>query len=415
MPLSIGLGWSAFVLKLAVIGFFGFYNLWAFYGLLAITALVSTRSIWRSLQDFHSHSFDVGEDSYRTMRTCINAFLIVVLFVVISTNIVNIVRPYPIGWDDLGVYMNFPKLIAFSESTSNMGMILWQSFTGIGFMHKSATLAFFLNEFGSALAIMGIWAGIRFFSKRNHPIVSLPLLATTIFMGLPMIVFQQAKDMKLDPGLLGISTLAIVSLFMALEEKEGKSRNVLYVIAGALIGIAFSIKITTLMIIIGGLAVLFYKKIGLAGFFGFLCIFTGTFTSLRLWDFMNVNYPKAYEHLTAFGMVFVFLGVGLCLGSIYLKKVQFGTFLKTLGLPVLLVAAGCLVTIGPWVAKNAIEGVKSGQMNVNVLIGGDSKGFTPDYSKILSKDQLSEIDERNAKNSISSDGKTTNEDMGRYF
>lgn len=28
--------------------------------------------------------------------------------------LVNIIRPMPIGWDDLGVYMNFPKIMATS-------------------------------------------------------------------------------------------------------------------------------------------------------------------------------------------------------------------------------------------------------------------------------------------------------------
>ncbi len=184
------------------------------------------------MKDISGRSFNISENDYDIVRLIINCLLLVTLFVVISMNLVNIVRPYPIGWDDLGVYMNYPKLIALSESTSNMGIVLWQTFTGIGFLHKSATFAFFLNQFGSIFAISAILGGLRFFVRKNNPIVSLPLLATTIFMGLPMIVFQQAKDMKLDPGLFGITILAVVTLFLAFEQKEQRTRNLWYILAG---------------------------------------------------------------------------------------------------------------------------------------------------------------------------------------
>lgn len=261
------------------------------------------------ISELPKHTFLLKENEFDTLRITINATLLITLFVVISTNLANIVRPYPIGWDDLGVYMNYPKLLAFSESTSHLGNILWQTFTGIGFLHHNATFAFFLNQFGTVLALLGIWAGIRHFAPKNHPIISLPLLASTIFMSLPMIVFQQAKDMKLDPGLLGISALAVVALFIAFEKPDGKSRNILYVIAGGLIGIAFGIKVTTLMLIIAGIATLFYRILGLTGFMGYLSMFIGVFTSLRLWDFMNVNYPKDSPNLMVFGGALVVLGI----------------------------------------------------------------------------------------------------------
>jgi hypothetical protein len=222
IPLAFGIGWSIFTLLLAILGFFGFYTIWAFYILLAVAIGAFYRDIWDNILAISKQTFSLKENEFDSLRITLNSVLLITLFVVISTNLVNIVRPYPIGWDDLGVYMNYPKLMALSESTSNLGIILWQTFTGIGFMHHNATFAFFLNQFGTLLAVFGIWAGIRHFAPKNHPVMSLPLLATTIFMSLPMIVFQQAKDMKIDPGLLGISALAVLALFLAFESKEEK-------------------------------------------------------------------------------------------------------------------------------------------------------------------------------------------------
>ncbi len=56
----------------------------------------------------------------------------------------------PIGWDDLGVYMNFPKIMALNESVlQGAGIYAWQILTSIGFfIGNSATQAFFMNQIG---------------------------------------------------------------------------------------------------------------------------------------------------------------------------------------------------------------------------------------------------------------------------
>lgn len=415
LPMALGIGWSIFVLQLAVLGFFGWYTLITFYTLITLTIAISYKEIWNTIKSIPNLSFNIWEDRYATLRLVINCILLTTLFVVISTNFANVVRPYPIGWDDLGVYMNYPKLIALSESTLNLGIIMWQTFAGIGFLHHNATFAFFLNQFGSIFAILGIWAGIRYFSQKHNPIASLPLLSATIFMSLPMIVFQQAKDMKLDSGLFGISILAVVALFVAFEQKEGKIRNLWYVVAGGLIGIAFGIKITTLMLIIAGVAVLFYRQLGIFWLFSYLSMFIGLFTSLRLWDLMNVNYPKDSPHLLTFWVSLMLLGAA---GSWLLwraKKIPFGTINKTLLIPIALVALGFISTFWPWLIKNGIEASRVGSVSMSGLIWWDAKSFAPDFTKILSQERLDEIAEASRQNSISKDGKTLNEDLGRYF
>jgi len=63
-------------------------------------------------------------------------------------NCLNVLRPFPIGWDDLGVYMNYPKILAqFGGNVALGKMYPWELFTGIGFLFKSQTLAFYINSF----------------------------------------------------------------------------------------------------------------------------------------------------------------------------------------------------------------------------------------------------------------------------
>jgi hypothetical protein len=39
--------------------------------------------------------------------------------------------------------------------------------------------------------------------------INIPFLAGAIFLSMPMVIFQQAKDMKLDPGLFFVSAIVI--------------------------------------------------------------------------------------------------------------------------------------------------------------------------------------------------------------
>lgn len=137
-------------------------------------------------------------------------------------------------------------------------------------------------------------SGLLRFSDSKKSYLSLPLLFATALYAMPMIVFQQAKDMKLDPGLLCVTAAALFMLYEAVSKKDGRAGSVWksFALAGFLAGIAFAIKFTTLMLFLGGAAVVFYAGMGLPGFYGFFALFIGVFTKLGLWSTLNVNYPK---------------------------------------------------------------------------------------------------------------------------
>lgn len=101
-------------------------------------------------------------------------------------------------------------------------MVAWQSFTGIGFLFQSAPQAFYLNQVGGILSIAFValsLSGLLNFRDSKKSLLSLPLLFATALYAMPMIVFQQAKDMKLDPGLLCITTAALFVLYEAVVRK----------------------------------------------------------------------------------------------------------------------------------------------------------------------------------------------------
>ena len=122
IPAGLGIGWSLFVLTLSIAGFFGWYTLFVFYGLIVELSALSYKEIGRACADFWKSEFVSEKTSFpilHQIRWWLNGGLLLSLYAVLSSNLVNIVRPYPIGWDDLGAYMNFPKLMAFAESSGH--------------------------------------------------------------------------------------------------------------------------------------------------------------------------------------------------------------------------------------------------------------------------------------------------------
>ena len=199
-------------------------------------------------------------------------------------------------------------------------MTAWQTLTGIGFMFHSAPQAFFINQIGGILSIIVLSVAFGSLLKEKvvtKSFINLPLLTATMFYAMPMVIFQQAKDMKLDPGLFFVSVIGIYGiLYLFLRYKENLEgdissplslgeglgvradffahhKNLAYIlIIGTIIGLAFTIKFTTLMLILGLLGVIFYAKLGLAGFIGYFALFVGVFTKFGLWTQLNVSYPK---------------------------------------------------------------------------------------------------------------------------
>jgi len=97
-------------------------------------------------------------------------------------------------------------------------MYLWELYTGIGYILGSQSSAFLLNSFSGVIVSLVLFYGLTllrqdeskyFWQQSSESAFLYPLFATVILMILPMTVFQLAKDMKLDYGLLFMSLTAV--------------------------------------------------------------------------------------------------------------------------------------------------------------------------------------------------------------
>ena len=423
---SIGFGFFSFIFLVTIASFFWFYNQAAIILLLWIFSILSYKELWKWLQflcsykiTFQNHSFASPKISEKVNPYLLSTeFLFIVLSWLIAINLISVMRPFPIGWDDLGVYMNYPKLLAQAGWMIPLGqMTSWQFFTGIWFLFWSQTLAFFINSFSWILAWTGIFLFIKWLvsdrtDKKTY--INIPLLWAAIFLAMPMVIFQIAKDMKLDIALLFISLVPIFMLCYIFSKKDNSfSHNkIYYLIIGILLWFIFSIKVTSLLLIIATLWALFFSHLRILWFIGYLAIFFAVFTKLGLWNLMNVVYPSNnLDFINYFSLISLCIWIWCILYAAFPKKLDVSVELtKKFGVLLLWM----LIALSPWLIKN-IADLGITDVPVSRLIWWEVERFSPDYSLIYSEIELEKIEEADAYSRINTSGKTDNEDFGRYF
>ncbi|MBI3793732.1 MAG: glycosyltransferase family 39 protein [Nitrospinae bacterium] len=137
-------------------------------------------------------------------------YLFLFLTFVFALNFFDLIRPIPLGWDDMGVYINIPKLISQYHFLLSGGRSFnYFPIISLGFLlFDNATIALYLSYFGGVCAVLAIVAiGRRFFSDK------VGITAATVLYLTPMLMWQSATDMKTDPTLLFFLALSVYCFF----------------------------------------------------------------------------------------------------------------------------------------------------------------------------------------------------------
>jgi hypothetical protein len=426
---EIAIGLAIFTLGLLILGVMHLYTLPGLLvvcGILTIASWTGWQETYRDIRgrrvEFEQHTLytDSLLDIIRPrLLTAEFAFLIVSFLV--SVALINVIRPMPIGWDDLGVYMNYPRIMAITGSAlTGAGMYTWQLITGSGFLwDQIAAQAFYVNQLGGIFSLIILTSVLSYMLERkwSRYLLSLPLLLAGIYYIMPMTVFQQAKDMKLDPGLMMISVSAFGLLWYTItQDVKPRISYFLIGIVGVIVGIAFTIKFTTLILIIAVLALISYRILSIAGFFGFFAIFLAIFTGGGLWTKMNVWMPvenTGLIHMITFSCAIVGLA------SLIVAWYQHGrSSMKQWFVWSLICIVGVGVALAPWMVKNGNEVLKYGwKITIDSLLGGASEPNvqSSNYSPLYTPSEYATKKKEQQSSSITSDGKSQNEDFSRYF
>ena len=178
--------------------------------------------------------------------------LVWLLLSYLALNFLNVIRPFPIGWDDLGSYLNRPRLlISYGNFIHSMAPFQWEYLTSIGFL-----LFGYDSTFGTIAALMvnwsaGILAILAFFTFFQLFLGGGGLLASLLYYTLPLVGHFSFADMKTDNAVFAMgaySVLAIfVSLFLPSVVAEEHQRRRWIAVGGVLAGFAFGMKPTAIM------------------------------------------------------------------------------------------------------------------------------------------------------------------------
>ncbi len=461
--LSLWIWFFSFMFLIDTLWILGFYNLYSVFLVLAWFIAYSYKEIYSLFSWIKNYKieFDIEEGSY--LKLISTEFLFLVSTLVLSVSLISIVRPFPIWWDDLGAYMNIPHLMAQAGTIMETGwMIPWQTFTWIGYLFGSPTQAFFLNNVGWFLSFILIIVIIYDLLKVNiknsdinnklwfnkaKTFLNIPLLVGTIFIVMPMVIFEQAKDMKLDPGLFFVSIIVLYLLFKTFRKSYSKNNFFLWLfnkfkkeknsedkinnlnyfldnndflsdkkvtfklifVIWLLAWFAFAIKLTSLLLLLSVIALLFYTEVWFAWFLGFLGIFIALFTKVGLWSYMNISYDKTDISLINTVSIIAFLS-GIFFITIWF--VRHKENIKKLLALVWIFVLWAFIALSPWIAKNVVQSYPN--ISVWTLLWWKTESFNFDKTLILSDKEINKIEE-NKRARLDNDWTVQNEDWGRYF
>jgi len=426
-----------FIFILTVVWMLGFYNI---YSVFAILILFSTLWYKRLINNIKStftykikctnHNIYSDKLLEKINPTLLSTeFFFIIITLLLSVNLISIFRPFPIGWDDLWAYMNFPHLMANEWSVWFLGsMMSWQTFTWIGYIFENPTLAFFLNNVGGFISVIIITLIVtEIFKNSKKTFINLWLLASTLFISMPMVVFQQAKDMKLDAGLFFISITALYMLFEffngytspltpLLKRGEGDNKKLLskteiiklFWVVWLLLGFAFTIKFTSLLLISAIIGLLFFTRLWILGFLWYLSIYFAIFTAGWLWSKMNVVMPTTHDFKIESWVIWLIIWIAFLTTARVKTKKRFRRFIPR----ILALLVWILIAISPWAINNINQANKIWE---NEMLSWKSEHFIVDYSKIYSKKELDKIEKSTSLRWITDSWTTSNEDFGRYF
>ena len=246
---SFSFGLIVVILPLYFLALFKLLLLKFVVALLILLLVIAYKEVFYWIKVFFRKKFEI-KGSYLEP----SIFLLMISLVFMATNLIELIRPYPMGFDDLMVYINNPNLMSKSGALLSGTMShYWELFVSLGFiLYKQTEIALVLSFFGGIVSFIGIYYIVKVYCREKE----LPektqrtyaSLSATVFYTFSAIVFQSAKDVKVDMATLAI-TMATFILFWewrkkVLQSKKKQKYFRLLAVVALLAGFAFAIKYT---------------------------------------------------------------------------------------------------------------------------------------------------------------------------
>lgn len=290
----------------------------------------------------------------------------------LALNFLNVVRPFPIGWDDLGKYINQPRLlVSYGYFIPQLASFQWEYITSLGFLlfgYDSvfgATSAMMFNWAAGVIAIAAVYAFGRTYFGRGGG-----LLSALLYYTLPLVGHFSYADMKVDNAVFAMGTFSLFAVFLALFPPQDDVAEVpeeieptpvptvdwrWMVLAGVLGGFAFALKPTSIMVVMALGTTLFGVAAGWTGFLGAMSLAWALFLfegRLNLVEISGRVYgdPSVLSKPLILGALSI-LGFGLMAYAVYMRPQH----MKRMAIAAGIFIGSFVVSIAPWVMMNNIS------------------------------------------------------------
>ncbi len=214
--LSVGVGLSVLMALIFALGMLGIARIEMVLGGIVVLTAIGWKDTLGLVKATIKNSLDIKLD-FRSLSlwTALGTILI------LGYNILSIIRPMPIGWDDAKQYLFMPEKIAQTEKLLENagGMYNWELINTIGAYTGNAMLPLFINFGGGLLALGALYMVLKIFMRKE-----MALMMTSLFYVMPTVIFQSSIDLKNDLALTFFVLLAIyafIKWFQGPSEKCG--------------------------------------------------------------------------------------------------------------------------------------------------------------------------------------------------
>lgn len=278
---------------------------------------------------------------------------------ILALNFLSVIRPFPIGWDDLGVYLNQPKLlVSYGHATPKLSVFAWEYLTSLGFLlfgydsTFGATNAMLINWMAGLLAV-----GVTFLVGRHWMNAKAGIMAALLYYLTPLVGHFSFADMKVDNAVYTFGALSLFTLLLFLAPKEegsGKPNVRLLIFAGILAGLSFGFKATSIMVVMTLVVLLAGTSLSWLAGGGALLL---TFAAFRLQGALNIqsigarifdNPAWTYEPFAFTALLII--GVA-CVGcSCWWRPERVRRAVTWIGL----FSLGFLAAVAPWLTYNSV-------------------------------------------------------------
>ena len=253
--LCLGLGVCVSIVVLWILAVFGILHSSITWTLMfgALAGGYKHTRYW--LRTFAFHTWEVRRVWYSLLL--ILAFLLISYF---AFNFLTVIRPFPIGWDDLGSYLNRPRLlVSYGSFIHKMSSFQWEYISSIGYLLYGydsifgSTAAMIINWSAGLFAVLCILVFMQTFLGKGTG-----LIAALTYYTLPVIGHFSFADMKTDNAVFAFQALALLCLFIFLfkEQDDKHTSRMWLILSGLFCAFAFGTKVTAIMVLMAMFAIL---------------------------------------------------------------------------------------------------------------------------------------------------------------